>query len=668
MIDNIVSEPPYVGPRAFQASEQDLFFGRDWEASQLLSLIVAHPVVLFYAASGCGKTSLLNTKLIAEQKPQEYVISPTELEVFKLARVRGCIPKEVAKLDICNVYMFHALLAWAQDETPADLVSMSLSEFLARIPHRINNRGGKLRRVLVFDQFEELFLSHPDHWPERKSFFEQINDALAQDPMLRVVFSLREEYLARLEPYSNLIAGGLNIRFRLESLRKGTALDAVRKPLETTKYWFGENVAESLVDALSTIKVKDIDGYIVKSEGEFVEPLLLQVVCNRLWNNKSDEKLVFTKDDVDMFGDVTQALMKFYEDAIYHAAELSNVTGAEISEWCERELITSMGTRGAVFYGADMTAHMPNQVVKLLEEQRLLCPIERPGGVWYELIHDGFIKPIQELNRPQQLKPTSEVFTEEGLDVRLHEMAHYLCKYRKLHEYLNEPIELILNRFYGSINEVDEDIFNAHRLFIAQLLDGSIKFSRQIKKNSYSHLEGVWLNDVKQFEAYLLWEDRGSKWDPVNEKLNYYAVCDRIRQKLLDPSIKASRAEFEQVRAYLEDKYLDNEVISSDKINGLIRKKAYRIWEVTGEINTDKNWADANKYVELYYGNIIPAVTEKNRESTLAILQAFSSSNNYESKYLIVNSFEVAVAIYFLDNEVISALLGESNLGSSGVL
>ena len=55
---------PYVGPRPFERKDQTLFFGRDREADDLLSLVVAYEAVLFYAQSGAGKTSLINAGLL----------------------------------------------------------------------------------------------------------------------------------------------------------------------------------------------------------------------------------------------------------------------------------------------------------------------------------------------------------------------------------------------------------------------------------------------------------------------------------------------------------------------------------------------------------------------------------------------------------------------------
>ena len=52
----------YPGSRSFQDTDVDrlLFYGREHEKGALLHLVLAQDLVLFYAKSGTGKTSLLN--------------------------------------------------------------------------------------------------------------------------------------------------------------------------------------------------------------------------------------------------------------------------------------------------------------------------------------------------------------------------------------------------------------------------------------------------------------------------------------------------------------------------------------------------------------------------------------------------------------------------------
>ncbi|WP_054864320.1 nSTAND1 domain-containing NTPase [Methanosarcina barkeri] len=54
----------YVGPRPFEEKDEGIFFGRAREVRDLLSTVIAHRLVLVYAQSGAGKTSIINAGLI----------------------------------------------------------------------------------------------------------------------------------------------------------------------------------------------------------------------------------------------------------------------------------------------------------------------------------------------------------------------------------------------------------------------------------------------------------------------------------------------------------------------------------------------------------------------------------------------------------------------------
>ena len=46
--------------------------------------------------------------------------------------------------------------------------------------------------MVVFDQLEELFTTNPQHWPDRKGFFENVAGACARMPDLNVPPIIRE--------------------------------------------------------------------------------------------------------------------------------------------------------------------------------------------------------------------------------------------------------------------------------------------------------------------------------------------------------------------------------------------------------------------------------------------------------------------------------------------
>jgi len=392
-ITELKVENPYVGPRPFEERHQRRFFGRDWEANELVSLVVAHPAVLLYAQSGAGKTSLINAKLVPLLRDGEG------LQVMPVAQVRGEVPQEVQPEQIENLFVFSTLLGWIESGAdPAQLVGLSLSAFLAGWPRPKDEEGQPTLRVVIFDQFEELFTLYPERWTEREGFFAQVADALSEDPFLRVLFVLREDYLAQLDPYVALLPERLRTRFRLERLRQEAALAAVKGPLMDTKRSFAPGVAEGLVEELLKIRVETRVGETVEVPGEFVEPVQLQVVCWSLWDELPPDITEITQSHLRAFGDVDQALLAFYERALRSAIQQAKVREGKLRAWFERDLITPMGTRGTAYRGAKSTGGVPNVAIDALEGQHLIRAERRAGARWYELTHDRFIGPIQRSN------------------------------------------------------------------------------------------------------------------------------------------------------------------------------------------------------------------------------------------------------------------------------
>ena len=110
--------------------------------------------------------------------------------------------------------------------------------------------------MLIIDQFEELFTAHQDHWQERPAFFAQFDAAMRADPGLRVVLTLREDFVAALDPNAYLLTDKLRARFYMERMGVPAALEAVRQPAAAAGYPFGAGVAERLVDNLRLFRVR----------------------------------------------------------------------------------------------------------------------------------------------------------------------------------------------------------------------------------------------------------------------------------------------------------------------------------------------------------------------------------------------------------------------------
>jgi hypothetical protein len=382
---------PYVGPKPFEREDRLKFFGRDREQEELFSLVISSPAVLLYAQSGAGKTSLINAGVLPVLEKEGFIILP-------VARVRGLIPKTVPLQNISNIFIFNTLLSWAhKDVAPQALIHKSLTDYLGEKLQATDNKNTH-PCLIIFDQFEELFTTYQDHWRERVDFFRQIESALKKHSQVRLLFVMREEYIAQLQPFLYYLPDKLRVRYRLECLKKKAALKAIKNPLQHSNRHFRESAAEKLVDNLLTTRVESVDGRIISAQGEYVEPVQLQVVCESLWSALPDSVSEITEQQLKDFGDVNQALQQFYEKSLHGIAEIIQIEEGTLRNWFGSKLITAVGTRGTVYRDINKTAGIPNSAVDLLESVHLVRGEYRGGVRWYELTHDRFIEPIQKSN------------------------------------------------------------------------------------------------------------------------------------------------------------------------------------------------------------------------------------------------------------------------------
>jgi len=414
---------PYVGPRTFRYEQRRFFFGREREARDLLARMISERLLLFYAQSGAGKSSLLYTRLIPQlQEEKGFVALP-------VGRVGGERPAGVEQVD--NIYAFNLMLSIDAGNDPARLAHVTLSDFLTRLARRtVTDATGQERKgwvydaslapapaatgastrryALLIDQFEEIITAHPGRWQEREDFFRQLNQAMLDDPNLWAVLTLREDYVAALDPYAPLLADRMRARFYMERMGLEAALDAIRQPAELGGRAFAPGVAEQLVEDLRQVRVPGQENTV---PGQYVEPVQLQVVCYQLWENiKGRAPGPITAADLREAGDVNRALTQFYEETL--AAALADPAAAGVSErrlraWFDEELITATGTRGLVHQDETETGGLPNGVVRALQRRFLVRGEARGGGdTWIELVHDRLVEPIRASNAawfPQHL-------------------------------------------------------------------------------------------------------------------------------------------------------------------------------------------------------------------------------------------------------------------------
>jgi WD40 repeat protein len=397
---------PYIGPRPFERADRINFFGRTRETRDLLSLIMAERVVLFYAQSGAGKTSLLNTQIIPALEDDGFFVLP-------VTRVGSDLPPGLPQNAVKNIFVFSVWMGLMGKETPLSTLTgttlnAAINSWMMQAP--LDEDGNSPPPILILDQFEEILTTHRDRWQDAQGFFAQLGEALDKTPKLGVVLAMREDHVAGLDPYASSLPRRLKARFRMEQLKADGALEAVKKPAQNAGHPFAYGVAEKLVDDLRRVRVaqgEQTQETVVL--GPYIEPVQLQVVCRRLWENLPDREAgdTITAEDVEQFGNVDRALTDFYEDALHQVLDQAKPVGeargwqvreSQLRRWFGKQLITPAQTRGLVMRGSDKTGDLPNPVVDLLEGRHLIRADVRAGARWYELSHDRLVEPILRSN------------------------------------------------------------------------------------------------------------------------------------------------------------------------------------------------------------------------------------------------------------------------------
>lgn len=430
---NITLENPYVGPEAFSRDKHDFFRGRERETYELAALLAARRLVLFYAQSGAGKTSLINAGLAPLLEKERG------FEVLPMARPSGAKPQGI--MPITNIFVYNMMVnidkSRRAEQCCADL---HLTDFLLDLGQQdgqyfylgddeitlnsesvgvaVGQPDSIRRRALIIDQFEEIFTAHPGEYEARADFFAQLAQAMEDDPYLYILLSMRADYVHHLTRYVHLLPDGLRSRYYMPRMHHEAALEAVKEPAENAGRPFAPGVAEELVKHLRRERNHDPTG---REEawtyGETVEPVQLQVVCYQLWQSLADsEKKSITLDDLIHVArdaltqekEVTDPLATFVDSALgtYYEQSLAialdtvdtDVTEEYLRDWFSHKLITKAGTRGFLLRGAAETDGLPEEMVKALEKRRLLRSETRAGGRWSELVHDSFIIPVREAN------------------------------------------------------------------------------------------------------------------------------------------------------------------------------------------------------------------------------------------------------------------------------
>jgi len=350
-------EEPYKALVAYEAHDRALFFGREREIEDLTALVHAHRLVLLYGASGVGKTSLLQAGVI----PRLEEAGPG----YTVVNVRALTDPADA---VCTALRRELPAA----ELPAG--DTSLVDFLTATVRAIDRP-----LVVVIDQFEEFFIRLS---PEFRAEFIAELGALyeARELLVKVVLSLREDYLARVSEMEGRIPEIFQTKMRLLPLTREQAWEAIVCPMEALGYSYDPALVKRLLNDL---------------EREGVMPPQLQLVCNALFHRaRAEGRKIITVTDYETLGGAQGVLRGYLDEELHRFPSEERVLARRVLE----ELVTAERTRKVEAHtqllttlGADET--LLSTVLGKLVQARLLCSgkHKETSEIVYELTHDYLV-------------------------------------------------------------------------------------------------------------------------------------------------------------------------------------------------------------------------------------------------------------------------------------
>jgi WD40 repeat protein len=378
---------PYVGPRALGPGEP--IYGRERELLDLRDLLIAERIVLLYSPSGAGKTSLIQAGLIPEMKREEFGVLPLMRVGKNSATTAG------------NRYLASAILSLEEQLAPgdgslpvADIAGISFADYLERREGLLPAGDSKL---LIFDQFEEILTVDPLDQEGKAEFFAQVG-AVLRNTSRWALFSIREDYVAALDPYTRAVPTRLKSNLRLDLLTPEAARLAIEEPARNRNVSFTPQATSQLIDDLRRVTVQSRAGTYEPRLGPYVEPVHLQVVCSQLWEKPRSNPAEIGVAELATIGDVDSALGEYYAAHVGEVAREADVKEKAIREWFDRSLITESGIRSEVMWQPGGSEGLNDAAIDALEAAHLVRREERRDATWLELSHNRLVTPIRANN------------------------------------------------------------------------------------------------------------------------------------------------------------------------------------------------------------------------------------------------------------------------------
>ncbi len=394
---NVDGQHPYPGLFPFGEQDKEYFFGRKKDIARLRELIENNVLTVVFGKSGMGKTSLLRAGLIPGLRDGYYLPIYCRIDFAApqkppIQQVKEIILEQIRKLDP-GAASFEGLTLW---------------EYFSFV--KILN--GFIKPLLFFDQFEEIFTTGKGNVDDVNAFITEIGDLIENrvplslrrryeeegkripfasgEPEIRVIFSLREDYLPQLETFYTFIPSVRTSRYRVMQMQGKDALEAVLKP--------GKEIIKDGEVGIEIIKkipgargagYKPFEDTGKSWKTKKIEPFLLSLFCYQVNEKRLEAKAA--EISVELLKDVCA------EDIIndYYSVNIK-LFSPNVRTAIEELLLTEEGYRKLQDSNAFKERYkVPDRDIERLVNRRIIRKEIRNNIEYMELIHDVLAQSVK---------------------------------------------------------------------------------------------------------------------------------------------------------------------------------------------------------------------------------------------------------------------------------
>lgn len=378
---------PYLYLNSFREEDQELFFGRDAIIDEILiNIMRSSQVTVLSAESGFGKTSIINAGIIPKIKESE------QYDVF-VVRSYGTPWKTISK----KVFKRN------KEITEEEIQHVSIGDI-----------GEKKKQLIVIDQLEELFVLGADCV---STFNKMIPIMLDKFPSIKVLISIRKDFLSQLMTLDFIRERPTGIIVQLSALQKDDAIIAIEGPVKKVGWKYEEGLVKKIVDDLTLVSDNHIR--------HFVDPTQLQIVCDKLFTTQrkiNRGTKTISRNVYSMLGGASGILDTYIEGSIENFEQDADF---ELVKNILKCLVSSRNTKIQVEENKiidqliNNNASLPKEsiisMLRRLVNSRLLRRRSQGSKNCYELTHEYIIRKINQWfdERVFRIKECQELLSSE---------------------------------------------------------------------------------------------------------------------------------------------------------------------------------------------------------------------------------------------------------------